>query len=102
MAKVLGRSLFFAVVLAIASPARADPLLMFLIGAARQIAAAIPADAPAPVPPPPSTMYPGTNVEPALLKRLIDDSLLYLTLPQRDEIFQALHAEPMKPGNFAV
>ena len=103
MAKVLGRSFFFAVLLAIASPARAEPLLMFLIGFARNVAESNSAPRPV-VPPPPvqSTAYGGTNVEPAILKRLIDDSFTYLTPPQRDEVFLALHTELVKPENFAV
>lgn len=105
MAKVLGRSFLFAVLLAFAWPARsAEPILMFLIGFARNLAESAHA-APRPVEPISpviSTAYPGTTVEPAILKRLIDDSFLYLTTEQRDEIFQTLHAELMKPGNYAV
>jgi hypothetical protein len=89
--------------LAVALPARAEPVLMFLLGFARNLAesahAARPRIEPAPVA---TTAYPGTTVEPAILKRLIDDSFLYLSSDQREEIFQTLHAELMKPGNFAV
>src|SRR5947208_10804946 len=102
MAKVLGRSLYFAVLLAAACPVRDDPLLMFLVGAAREILSAAPSAPAEPPPPPPSTVYPGTTVEPAILKRLIDDSFLYLAPAQRDEIFQALNTELLKPGNFSV
>jgi hypothetical protein len=102
MAKVLGRSLFFAFSLACAWPAHAEPLLMFLLGAAQEIiSAARPAAVPVPAPAP-STVYPGTTVEPALLKRLIDESFAYLTPEQRGEVFQALNAELVKPENFAV
>ena len=101
MAGVLRRSLFFAVLLAFAWPARADPLLKFLFTVAREIAlnqvqapAAVRVEVPA--------TYPGTTVEPALLKRLIDDSFGYLSEAQRAEVFDALNAELLKPGNAAV
>ena len=103
MARVLGRSLFFVVLLACALPARADPVLMFLFGMAKEIVAQAQSRAPAAAPvPAPSTVYPGTVVEPALLKRLIDDSFLYLSQEQRDEVFEALNAELVKPANFAI
>jgi hypothetical protein len=41
-------------------------------------------------------------VQPAILKRLIDDSFLYLSTEQRDEIFLRLHTELMKPSNHLV
>lgn len=101
MPGVLRRSLLFALLFACAAPARAaDPVLMFLIGVARELAAQA-KPAPVAAEPIPDT-YPGTTVEPALLRRLIDDSFLYLSDSQRTEIFDALHAELMKPGNFAV
>jgi len=79
-----------------------DPILMFLVSIAKEaIGAPKPSGAPAPEVAP-STVYPGTNVEPAILRRLINDSFLHLTTEQRDEVFQALHAELIKPGNFAV
>jgi len=101
---VLGRSLFFAFLLALALPAQADPLTMFLFGAAKQILSAARPDTPpqAPASLPQSTVYPGTVIEPALVRRVIDDSFVYLTQDQREEVFQALHAELMKPENFAV
>ena len=49
-----------------------------------------------------SNVYPGTSVEPEVLRRLIDDSFLYLSGSQRKEIFDALHAELMNPKNAAV
>jgi hypothetical protein len=105
MAMVLGRSLLFTVLLsACASPARAaEPLLMFLFGVAKEIASTsagpyspVPAQAEEPV------SYPGTTVQPARLRRLIDESFTYLSEAQRGEIFTALHAELMKPGNVAI
>ena len=104
MAKILGRGILFAVLLACAFPARsAEPILMFLLGFARNLAETHAAERAAQPPAPViSTVYPGTTVEPAILTRLIDDSFLYLTPAQRDEIFQSLHTELMKPGNYAV
>ena len=101
MAGVLRRSLFFAVLLALSWPARADPLLMFLLSVAKEIAS-MPAARSAPVPIEAPETYPGTLVEPATLRRLLDESFGYLSPSQRDEIFDALHAELMKPGNAAM
>jgi hypothetical protein len=97
----MGRAFLFALLLACALPARAaDPVLTFLMGIAQEILNRPRAAAP------PATelpeIYPGTTVQPALLKRLIDDCFLYLSAPQRAEIFDALNAELLKPGNFAV
>jgi len=97
MAKVLGRSLFFAVLLALSFPVRADPLLMFLLSVAKEIATLPPAQAPAPESLPQT--YPGTTVEPTQLRRLIDESFLYLSSAQRAEVFEALNAELVKPQN---
>ena len=82
-----------------------DPLLMFLLNAASEAAmrtlernAAL-----APPPPPePSRNYPGTNVEPAHLKQLIDDCFLYLQEGQKREIFAKLNAALLEPKNAAV
>jgi hypothetical protein len=105
MAKVLGRSIFFAVLLACSSPSRAaDPMLMFLFSVAKEVALSLkPVPDPArPVIEPGPEIYPGTTVEVGLLRRLIQDSFLYLSEAQRDEIFEALHTELMKPENFAI
>ena len=101
MARVLGRSLLFAVLLALSLPARADPLLMFLISMAKEIAS-VPAAKPADALPMLPATYPGTTVEPQILRRLIDDSFLYLSASQRAEVFEALNAELMKPANAAM
>jgi hypothetical protein len=106
MVRVLGRSLFFTMLLASAaflppSARAADPLLMFLFSVAQEIASKPgPAAPPAPVERP--DVYPGTTVPVDVLRRLIDDSFIYLSPNQRTEIFDALHAELMKPMNFAV
>jgi len=100
MAKVLGRSLFFAVLLALSFPVRADPLLMFLLSVAKEIATMPPAQAAVPELLPQT--YPGTTVEPSELRRLIDDSFVYLSSGQRAEVFEALNAELIKPQNATV
>lgn len=47
-------------------------------------------------------VYPGTTVEPVYMRRLIDDSYSYLSNSQREEIFDALNAELLKPTNAAM
>src|SRR3970282_2484459 len=49
-----------------------------------------------------SLVYPGSPVEPEHLRRLIDDSFLYLSDAQRREIFDSLHAALSDPKNAAV
>ena len=74
---------------------------MFLFSIAQEIASKPrPAAPPAPVERP--DVYPGTTVPVEVLRRLIDDSFIYLSPNQRAEIFDALHAELMKPVNFAI
>lgn len=88
-----------------AAPARAvDPMLMFLLSAAREVisAAARAQKAPATPLPVETTRYPGTSVEPDHLRRLIDECFTYLTGAQRREIFDSLHAALMDPRNAAV
>ena len=101
MTRALGRTLFFTLLLTCALPARADPILMLLLGMARDMATQPKTAAVAPVEALPE-LYPGTTVPPALLKRLIDDCFLYLSAAQRTEIFDGLNAELLKPANFAV
>ena len=78
---------------------------MFLISMARNLienhAARAPAANAAPMPEV-SRVYPGTTVEPDQLRRLIDDSFLYLSDRQRAEIFDSLHAALVDPKNAAV
>src|SRR3990172_9585388 len=77
----LGRGVLFVALLASAWPARAaDPMLMFLLSVAREIITNAIASQPAQtVAPEPVLTYPGTAVEPAHLRRLIDDSFFYLS-----------------------
>jgi len=107
MGRVLRRGVLFTLLFAgVVTPAVADPLLLFLFSFAREMVinhANRRTDAPSEVPMPDfSHVYPGTSVEPDVLRRLIDDSFLYLNSSQRLEIFEALNAELMKPKNAAV
>ncbi len=82
----------------------ADPVLMFLLSAAREAIAASMRRAPAEpaYPAPPADVYPGTMVQPADIRRLIDEGFGYLTDAQREEIFAALHAGLLDPRNAGV
>lgn len=107
MGRLLRKGVLFAFLFACAAPAwAADPILMLLFGIARDMMinraidaiTAPPGEAPIEIP----KFYPGTLVEPDQLRRLIDDSFLYLSESQRGEIFDALHAELLKPKNAVV
>lgn len=91
--------------------ASADPLVFFLMSAAREIAsraiekhiteqariATLPAA-------PPHT-YPGTAVEPETLRRVVHESFTYLSTTQRGEIFDSLNdllLDPKLGGNRAA
>jgi hypothetical protein len=84
--------------------AAADPIMMFLMSLARDLIEqhAVRRHTMPPSPEPIPETYPGTLVEPKLLRRLIDDSFLYLSEPQRHEIFMALHETLMDPKNAAL
>lgn len=89
------------------APAAADPVLLFLLGIARDMVlerANAPQSAAVPVQPMPdfARVYPGTSVEPEILRRLIDDSFLYLSSRQRQEIFDRLNAALLDPKNAAI
>lgn len=107
MGRHLRSALLFILLFAgVVAPASADPILMFLIGVAREMVIthgtnprAVREEAPFPDI---SKVYPGTSVEPETLRRLIDDSFLYLGEGQRREIFDALHAALLNPRNAAV
>lgn len=107
MRRILRGGLLFLVLFAgVVRPAAADPVLMFLIGIARDMITnhAAARNLPRPADPMPDfgKVYPGTSVEPEHLRRLIDDSFLYLAPAQRAEIFEALHAHLLEPRNAAV
>jgi hypothetical protein len=108
MARALRRGVAFALLFAgLASPAAADPVLMLLLGIARDMvidhatSAKQPAAAALPMPDF-GRVYPGTSVEPEILRRLIDDSFLYLSSRQRQEIFDRLNAALLDPKNAAI
>ena len=80
----------------------ADPLVFFLMSAAREIAASAiakgaEAAASAPVASRPPVTYPGTAVEPDTLRRVIDDSFAYLSSAQRSEVFASLNEMLLDP-----
>ena len=79
---------------------------MFLLGVGRDMVMDFaekrkPGAVPAPTPDM-SKVYPGTSVEPEILRRLIDDSFLYLSDGQRKEIFDSLNTALLNPKNVAV
>ncbi len=108
MGRLLRRGILFTLLFAgLVAPAAADPILMFLIGVAREMVvnhANAPASERVPEQPMPdfSLVYPGTSVEPKILRQLIDDSFLYLSDGQRREIFDSLNAALLNPKNAAV
>ena len=108
MGRLLRRGILFTLLVAgLVAPAAADPILMFLIGIAREMVvnhANAPASERVPSQPLPdfSLVYPGTSVEPKVLRQLIDDSFLYLSDGQRREIFDSLNAALLNPKNAAV
>jgi hypothetical protein len=101
------KALVLALLLGLAAPAAAaDPILMLLLGVAREMIfntvrerVMAPPDA---EPLPAATAYPGTVVEPAQVRRLIDEGFGYLSSGQREEIYESLHATLMDPKNAAV
>jgi len=109
MGRVLRRGVLFTLLFAgVVTPAAADPLLMFLLGVARDMVLAHaqtrgnrPVEPELPMPDF-SKVYPGTSVEPEVLRRLIDDSFLYLSSSQRREIFESLNAALLNPKNAAI
>ena len=106
MGRFLRRGVFFTLLFAcVARPASADPVLMFLLSMARQLIedrVDNPPRAPFTPLPDAALAYPGTTVEPDQLRRLIDDSFLYLGESQRREIFESLHAALSDPKNAAM
>lgn len=97
------RAIVIALLLAFTGPALAvDPVLMFLLSAAREMIFKAAREHAAAEPPATVATYPGTVVQPADLKRLIDESFTYLSQGQRQEIFDSLHAALMDPKNAAV
>ena len=108
MGRALRKGVLFTLLFAgVVAPASADPILLFLLGIARDMVmdhANDPNRTAAPVQPMPdfARVYPGTSVEPEVLRRLIDDSFLYLSDAQRKEIFEQLNAALLDPRNAAI
>ena len=108
MGRYLRRGVLFTLLFAgVVTPAAADPILMFLLSVAREMveahAARTRAAPAAPeLVPDMERVYPGTAVEPEHLRRLIDDSFLYLDADQRKEIFGSMHEALSNPKNAAV
>ena len=107
MLRRLHRAILVSLLLAVAAPATAaDPIVMLLLGIAREMAfnyvrerLMAPRD---PDPPPAPTAYAGTTIEPAQVRKLIDEGFGYLSRGQREEVFESLHASLMDPKNAAV
>jgi hypothetical protein len=102
MRPALRRIVFLVFAFGWSAGAQADPLVFFLMSAAREIAAAAVAkgasdatSTPAPVVV--ANTYPGTAVEPETLRRVIDDSFSYLSSAQRGEIFASLNEMLLDP-----
>jgi len=108
MGRLLRKGVLFTFLfVGFAAPAAADPIVLFLLGIARDMVikhavTRLQERASQPTLPDPSRVYAGTSVEHDHLRRLIDDSFLYLSDSQRREIFDSLHAELSKPKNAAV
>lgn len=81
------------------APAQADPLVMFLFSAAREILTSAVQRSPAQTDPLPevSQTYPGTAVRPADLQRVVEESFGYLSERQRREVFDSLHGMLLNP-----
>ncbi len=111
MHRALRRTAFLFFVAAWPVAAKADPLVFILMSVAKEIASSaiekawVRQAALSALPPAPAVTYPGTAVEPATLKRIIDDSFVYLSSSQRNEVFESLNEmllDPKTAGNRAA
>jgi hypothetical protein len=112
MGLVWKQGVLFTLLFALALPAHAvDPILMFLLSFARNIierqveeSLKRPLPPSGPVEPMPDLgkVYPGTTVEPVIVRRLIDDSFIYLSAEQRKEIFDSLNKALLDPKTLPV
>jgi hypothetical protein len=108
MVRLLRRGVLFTLLFAgLVAPAAADPILMLLMSIARQmvIQHAQKPDSEKRLEveiPDMGKYYPGTLVEPEHIRRLIEESFVYLSDWQRQEIFDSLNAELLNPKNAAV
>ena len=91
--------LFFAALWSL--PAQADPIVFFLMSVAREmVTTAMMKPSPpvvVPLPEAPGT-YSGTAVRPDDLRRIVDESFVYLSSSQRAEVFDSLHAKLLDPN----
>ena len=108
MRRFLRKGVVFTLLFAgVVTPASADPLIMFLLGVARDMVEAQATKSRNAPPaqeymPDMARVYPGTMVEPEHLQRLIDDSFPYLADAKRKEIFDSLNTALLDPKNAAV
>ena len=106
MGRLLRKGVLFTLLFAgVVTPAAADPLVMLLIGIARDMIVEHANRPRAPAPeyvPDPERVYKGTIVEPEHMRRLIDDSFPYLGDAQRREIFDSLNTALADPKNQVV
>ena len=105
MRRFLRKGVLFTLLFAgVVTPAAADPLILFLLGMARDMVEAHAAKARPALEyvPDMSRVYAGTIVEPEHLRRLIDDSFPYLADTQRKEIFDSLNDALANPKNAAM
>ena len=106
MRRFLRKGVLFTLLFAgVVTPAAADPIVMFLLGIARDMIVEHANRPRVPAPeyvPDMERVYKGTIVEPDHLRRLIDDSFPYLADAQRKEIFDSLDAALANPKNYAV
>lgn len=106
--RLIRRGILFTLLALSLAPAPAfafDPLLMFLLGIARDMVLAHGTRAPTREASPqadPNAVYQGTLVEPGQLRALIDDCFAYLGPAQRREIFESLNEALLNPKNAAV
>ena len=106
MVRLLRKGVLFTLLFAgVVTPAAADPILMLLLGVARDMIESHASKRDTPVPeyvPDLAKVYKGTTVEPDQLRRLIDDSFPYLSDAQRKEIFASLNEALADPKNAAT
>jgi len=108
MRAAVRQAVLLGLVLVASLPLRAqaaEPVLMFLLGVAREMVISHATRDPSKDPTPAIAaveVYPGTTVAPAQLRRLIDECFSYLSEAQRREIFAALHAGILDPRNAAI
>lgn len=106
MGRLLRKGILFTLLFAgVVTPVSADPLVMFLIGIARDMIVEHANRPRVPDPeyvPDPERVYKGTIVEPEHLRRIIDDSFPYLSEAQRKEVFSSLDVALADPKNAAM